>query len=42
MKIRSSNERGFITMIVVLLLIIAVAVFFAYTRVKTAQQGSGY
>ena len=39
MKIRRSDERGFVTMIVVLILILAVAVFFAYTRVQSAQQG---
>ncbi len=39
MKNRSSDERGFITMIVVLVLILAIAIFLAYTRVKSAQQG---
>ena len=39
MKIRQTDERGFFTMIVILLLIIGVAVFFAYSRVKAAHQG---
>ena len=39
MKNRKTDERGFITMIVVLLLILAAAIFFAYMRVKHAQQG---
>lgn len=33
------NQNGFITMIVVLLLILVVAIYFAYTRVHNAQQG---
>lgn len=33
------NESGFITMIVILVLILAAAIFFAYMRVKNAQQG---
>jgi cell division protein FtsL len=37
-KVRD-DERGFITMIVVLVLILAVAIFFAYARVKSAHQG---
>lgn len=39
MKINRSDERGFVTMIVILLLILGIAIFFAYTRVKSAQQG---
>lgn len=39
MKIRRDDEQGFITMIVMLILILALAIFFAYTRVKSAQQG---
>lgn len=39
MKIRRDDEQGFITMIVMLVLILALAIFFAYTRVKSAQQG---
>lgn len=34
-----SNERGFITMIVMLLLVIAVVVGFAYLRVKANSGG---
>jgi hypothetical protein len=36
MKDRRS-EQGFVTMVVVLLLIIGVVIFFAYSRVKNAQ-----
>lgn len=36
MKIRRS-EQGFITMIVVLVLILVAAIFFAYIRVKNSQ-----
>jgi hypothetical protein len=36
MKDRNS-EQGFITMLVVLLLVLGVAIFFAYMRVKNAQ-----
>ncbi len=39
MKIRRNDEQGFITMIVVLLLILGAAIFFAYMRVKAHQQG---
>lgn len=38
-KSMKKNEQGFITMIVILLAILLLAIFFAYTRVKTAQQG---
>lgn len=36
---QKNNESGFITMIVILVLILAAAIFFAYLRVKHAQQG---
>lgn len=39
MKFRRADERGFVTMIVILLLILGIAIFFAYVRVKSAQQG---
>lgn len=39
MKNRRSNEHGFFTMIVLLILILAVAIFIAYSRVRAAQQG---
>jgi len=35
----NKNQSGFITMIVILVLILAAAIFFAYMRVKTHQQG---
>ena len=31
------NQNGLITMLVIMLLIVAAVVFFAYTRVKNAQ-----
>lgn len=33
------RESGFITMIVMMILILGIAIFGAYLRVKTAQQG---
>lgn len=39
MKLRRNDEHGFITMIIMLLLILGAAIFFAYMRVKTKQQG---
>lgn len=34
-----SKQDGFITMIVMILIILAAVIFLAYMRVKTAQQG---
>lgn len=39
MKNARDEERGFITMIVILVLILLAAIFFAYMRVKNAQTG---
>lgn len=38
MKIQK-DQKGFFTMIVILLLILAAVVYFAYLRVQHAQQG---
>ena len=34
-----NREGGFITMIVILLMIVAIAIFFAIMRIQSAQQG---
>lgn len=34
----NKNQGGFITMIIILVLILVAAIFFAYMRVKTHQQ----